>query len=130
MLSNASLVGVKLSGSKLNGAYLDGATLIGVDISDAQLRGVLLGRTIFHLASVQYISSSSPDNVSVGIAKPSWDESIAETDDQISSDFMWASVAPVFVELNSENLDEVIDSESRRKFRRSAIASLTPTGII
>lgn len=130
MLSNASLVGVKLSRSKLSGAYLDGASLIGVDFSDAELQGVLLGRTKFHLASIQYISHPSLDEVPVRIAKPLLYEGSAQPDDQISSDFAWASVRPVFSELNSENVDATYESESLTKFRRTAIESLTPYGII
>jgi uncharacterized protein YjbI with pentapeptide repeats len=128
MLSNASLVGVKLSGSKLNGAYLDGASLIGVDISDAHLQGVLLGSTIFHLASIQYVTDPSLNKVLARIAKPLWGDDVG--DDQISGDFLWASIVPVFSELNSETVEPTFDAGSLAKFRRTAIDSLFPYGII
>jgi uncharacterized protein YjbI with pentapeptide repeats len=130
MLSNASLVGVSLSGAKLNDAYLDGTVFIGVNFSDAQLQGVLLGRTIFHLASIQYVSHPSIDKVPVRVAKPFGDENTENVDDRISGYFALASVAPVFPELNSENVAATFDPGSLAKFRRSAIDSLTPYGII
>jgi uncharacterized protein YjbI with pentapeptide repeats len=132
MLSRASLIGVSLSSAKLNDAYLDGTVLIGASLSNANLQGVLLGRTIFHLASIQYASSPSHDEVPVRIAKASEEGSIAQALDQIPSEgFLWAIVQPgMSSEFNSENVDATFDRGSLAKFRRGAIASLFPYGII
>ena len=138
MLSNASLVGVSLTGAKLTDAYLDGAVLIGVDYYDAELQGVLLGRTIFHLASIQYVSRSLRDKVPMRtldklparVAKPLWDEGGVQSDDKKSSDFAWATVGPTDLALNFEDVDATFDPGSLTKFRRGAIESLAPYGII
>jgi uncharacterized protein YjbI with pentapeptide repeats len=130
MLSNAELVGASLVGANLNHAFLDGSILIGVDFSNTQLQDVLLGNTLLHLASIKYVSSPSPDRNPVRIAQPLSTES-DKPDDQISRYFLYATVASVNPEMDSENVSANFDLEDGlTKFRDQATASLIPYGII
>jgi uncharacterized protein YjbI with pentapeptide repeats len=131
MLSNAKLVGAWLAGANLNYAFLDGANLIGATFYNTQLQGVLLGNTLLHLASIQYVSSASLDKVPVRIAKArDGAESDALMDDLISLQFLYATVEPVDPILNSENVIANFDLGSLSKFRQAAVASLIPYSIL
>jgi uncharacterized protein YjbI with pentapeptide repeats len=144
MLSNAKLVGAWLKGANLNYAFLDGANLIGATFFNTQLQGVLLGKTLLHLASIRYVSSASLDKIPVRIAKAreggEGDVRIAKVrqggegdgpaDDPISGQFLYATVDPVDPTLNSEDVSASFDLRTLSQFRQAAVASLIPYGVV
>jgi uncharacterized protein YjbI with pentapeptide repeats len=127
MLINAQLQAALIDGANLTRAFLNGAVLLGAKITNSELKGILIGETLFQLAYITHDWSKlrlAVNHDEPRCGSPDSGEMTGDSNDRVPICFMHAELRYDDSPRYPESITSEIDLKKLKKLRQSAVAQL------